>query len=259
MVLFTFPPQDYNFIGTNDWLTYLLTHEFRHVAQYAFLKQNFNQLVYWLWGDLALGAMMSLNIPAWLFEGDAVGTETALTQSGRGRIPYFSLLYKTNLLEHRAFSYAKQTLGSFRDPVPSCYEVGYYLTTHLQRKYGATVISDILQNTTMPRFFYTAVKHRTGKSLLKIYEEANQELKSLWQAQLQGLKLTPAQRLTKRRHTDCTDYTYPQLDEEGNVIALKSGIGTVTQFVRLDDQGRESLLLTPGVIKKEVGFSIGTA
>jgi hypothetical protein len=253
---FTFTPQSYKFTGTNDWLSLLSVHELRHVAQYALLKQNFNQLAYCIGGDLALGAMMNLNIPSWFFEGDAVGMETALTSSGRGRISSFECLYRTNLLERGSFSYAKQVLGSFKDFVSDPYKVGYYLTTHLRRKYGPTVLADIFQGTTLPRLFTTAVKKATGNSLLQIYEDTNQELKICWQKQLQGLKLTPAQRLTTRRNTDYTDYAYPQLDKEGNIVVLKSGIGTVAQFVRLDGQQRARKIFTPGYIYQDVGFSI---
>ena len=72
MILYTFPNQDYNFIGTNTWLELLLVHEFRHVVQYAKLKQNFNKQVYKLAGDLPLGAMIMFNVPFWLLEGDSL-------------------------------------------------------------------------------------------------------------------------------------------------------------------------------------------
>ena len=33
VILYTYPPGDYNFIGSNTWLELLLSHEFRHVVQ----------------------------------------------------------------------------------------------------------------------------------------------------------------------------------------------------------------------------------
>jgi len=253
---FTFPSQDYNLTGTNDWLSLLSVHEWRHVAQLAQLKQNFNQLAYWLGGDFFLGTMMALNIPLWFFEGDAVSIETALTSSGRGRIPSFDRLYRTNLLAHRRFSYAKQVLGSFKDPVPGHYSVGYHLTTHLRRKYGPAVLADIFQKTTLPKLFPTAIKNATGSNLSQIYEDTNQELKICWQKQLEGLKLTPAQRLTVRHNTDYTDYAYPQPDKGGSIVVLKSGIGTVARFVRLNGKQRVRKIFTPGCINQDVGFSV---
>jgi len=251
----SFPSPDHNLIGTNEWLDVLSVHEFRHVVQYACLTQNSNRLAYWLGGETLLGSMIFLNLPPWLLEGDAVGMETALTQSGRGRIPSFSLLYKTNLLVGRKFSYAKQTLGSFKDPVPDHYRVGYYVSTYLRRKYGAGVIEAILQKTTLPTLFSAAVKAVTHNTLSQIYEETNQTLKDYWQQQLEGLSLTQATSLHTRRTTDHTNYAYPQLDEQGDIVVLKSGIGTVAQFVKLDGKEHTQHLFTPGNIGERMGFS----
>jgi hypothetical protein len=194
---FTFPTQDYTLSHTNEWLNLLAIHEFRHVVQYALLNQGFNRFLYTLGGEQLLAIGTGFNIPAWVYEGDAVGTETVLTDGGRGRVPYFGILYKTNLLEKGGFSYQKQLLGSYKDPIPDHYRMGYYLTTHLRRNYGTHVLAEILTATTQPNFFHLAVKKVTGKSLLEIYQDTNQELKELWEQQLQGLKLTSLTRLNK--------------------------------------------------------------
>ncbi|HZI23573.1 MAG TPA: hypothetical protein VFD46_00765, partial [Chryseolinea sp.] len=51
---FTMPPQDYNFIGTNDWLNLLATHEYRHVVQYQHATRGFNKFIYYLFGATTL-------------------------------------------------------------------------------------------------------------------------------------------------------------------------------------------------------------
>ena len=252
----TFPSQYYNFIGTSDWLSLLAVHELRHVAQYAKLQQNFNQLASLLGGDYFLAGMSGLNIPKWFWEGDAVGTETALTRSGRGRMPGFSRLYRANLLARGGFGYYKQLFGSFKDQVPDEYRVGYYLTTYLRGKYGPSALANIFQRTTRPRLFYTTIKKVTGKSLLKIHEEANQELKTLWQEQLSGLRLTPATRLNTRNNADYTDYAFPQLGKDGEVTVLKSSADMVRQFVSIDGKQRTRKVWTPGSIDVDVGFSV---
>lgn len=252
----TFPSQDYDLLGTNDWLSLLAVHELRHVAQYARLQQNFNQLAYRLGGDYFLTAVPYLNIPKWFWEGDAVGTETALTRSGRGRMPGFARLYKASLLERGGFGYYQQLCGSFKDQIPDEYKLGYYLTTYLRRKYGPSVLANIFCKTTSPRLFYTTIKKITGKSLLQIHEEAKQELKTLWQEQLNDLRLTPATRLNSRNTTDYTDYAFPQLGKDGSVIVVKSGIDTVPQFVCIDGKQLIRKIRTPGNIDMHVGFSM---
>jgi hypothetical protein len=111
---YTMPPQDYNFLGTNDWLDQLAAHEYRHVVQYQQANSGFNRALYYAFGPATLAAMASTSVPKWLWEGDAVATETAFTHSGRGRIPNFGLLLRTNLQEGRVFNYNKQYLRSYK-------------------------------------------------------------------------------------------------------------------------------------------------
>jgi hypothetical protein len=99
---YAMPSQDYNFTGTNDWLDLLASHEYRHIVQYQHATRGFNKLFYYLFGAPTLAGMSSVAAPDWFWEGDAVATETAFTPSGRGKIPNFSLVFKTNLLEGRS-------------------------------------------------------------------------------------------------------------------------------------------------------------
>src|SRR5690242_12603226 len=78
---YTMPPQDYNFLGTNDWLNLLATHEYRHVVQYQHATRGFNKFLYYAFGNAAFTAMAQVSAPEWFWEGDAVATETAFTHS----------------------------------------------------------------------------------------------------------------------------------------------------------------------------------
>ena len=256
MMFDTFPTQNYNFTGSNDWLNTLATHEFRHAAQYATLQRNFNRLAYILGGELFLGGLIVINVPMWLLEGDAVDRETELTASGRGRIPYFFLQYKTNLLTHKKCSYEKQQWGSFKHPVSNHYRIGYLLVAHLRKNYGDTILTKIFKANTLLMPLPVAIKKITGRSIDQIYNDMNQVLQAHWRKQLEGLKLTKTTRLNPRSHADYIDYTYPQLDSKGRVIVLKSGIGTVTQFVALDHKKCAHKLLTPGDIDTTIRFSV---
>lgn len=77
---YTTPPQQFD---SQDWLNNLAVHELRHVAQFDKLTGGkahpFPEEVHLAW----FGA----SIPIWFFEGDAVSTETSLTNAGRGRQP----------------------------------------------------------------------------------------------------------------------------------------------------------------------------
>src|SRR5690606_7327779 len=115
---FTMPPQNYNFVSTNDWLNMLAAHEYRHIVQYRHASRGFNKLVFYLFGNPSFAGLAHAAAPDWFWEGDAVATETAFTHGGRGRIPHFALAFRTNLLEGRTFNYHKQYLRSYKHHIP---------------------------------------------------------------------------------------------------------------------------------------------
>ena len=109
---YTTPSQSFDF---QSWLNSLAIHEMRHVVQFDKLTGNLNAPFF---EQLAL-AIFGITLPAWFFEGDAVVTETALTDAGRGRIPEWSIALRANTLSGRRFSYSKNFLGSVRDFTPA--------------------------------------------------------------------------------------------------------------------------------------------
>ena len=258
---FTFPTQNYNFIGTNDWLDMLAVHELRHVVQYKRGFAGFSKAIYLLSGENLLNVFFSFALPPWCWEGDAVGIETALTHGGRGRIPYFSLLYRTNLLERGPFSYGKQVLRSYKHQVSSHYTIGYYLTTYLRRTYGSEVLAKVWERVTKyyPFLgtigFSIALKKETGKGLLQIYADASQALAMHWKQQLVGLPITPVQPVYQRKNQAYTDYLHPQVRSDGSVLVVKSGIGDIATFVTLNKNVKEKKIFIPGHMNPSKMFS----
>lgn len=258
---FTFPTQNYNFIGTNDWLDMLAIHELRHVVQYKRGFAGFSKAIYLLSGENLLNVIFNFAVHPWCWEGDAVGIETALTHGGRGRIPYFSLLYRTNLLERGPFSYSKQVLRSYKHQVSSYYTIGYYLTTYLRRTYGREVLAKVWERVTKyypflgPIGFSIALKKETGKGLLQIYADANQALAKRWQQQLIDLPITPVQPVYQRKNQAYTDYLHPQVRSDGSILVVKAGIGDIATFVTLDKNVNEKKIFIPGRMNASKIFS----
>lgn len=246
---YAMPSQDYNFIGTNDWLNLLTIHEYRHVVQYQHATRGFNRAIYYLFGSISLAGMAQAAAPSWFWEGDAVATETALTVSGRGKIPNFGLLMKTNLLEGRKFNYHKQHLRSYKHNIPDHYVLGYYMVNYLRRR---TNDPDIWAKITarswsvpfIPFAFSNAIKKETGLYVTDLYNEMADELASSWKKEIDGLRLTPFVRLNPRQNNAYTDYLYPQELNDGSILAMKKGIGDIEQFVLLKDG--EERIFTPG-------------
>lgn len=247
---YTMPPQDYTLLGTNDWINMLSMHEFRHVVQYDKSIMGFNKFIYYVLGENALGGMANLYVPAWFWEGDAVAIETALSKSGRGRIPAFDMAFRTNLLERGAFDYDKQHLRSFKHFVPNHYVTGYHMITHLRRHYDAGIWSRIVEHAWRSPFvtFSRAMKRETGKNVTENYRGMVNELDSLWSNQIDDLNISPAKAVITDKENTFTNYEFPQLLEDGRILALRSGIGDIDQFVAINSAGNVEILHTPGIV-----------
>jgi hypothetical protein len=252
---FTLPPQDYNFIGTNDWLNLLATHEFRHVVQYQHATRGFNKFIYYLFGSTTLAGFSQAAVPQWFWEGDAVATETAMTPSGRGRLPNFGLVFRTNLLEGRTFNYHKQYLRSYKHNIPDHYVLGYYMVSHLRRKsqdpeiwgkitarsWGAPII---------PFTFSNSIHNKTGRYVTTLFQETAADLKKEWQAEVDKLKPTLFETRNRRRSRAYTDYKYPQPMDNGSLLVMKRGIGDIEKFVVIDKNKDERKSFHAGICQR---------
>ena len=249
---YTMPAQDYNFIGTNDWLNLLMSHEYRHVVQYQHAIRGFNKVFYYLFGATTLAGMAQAAAPGWFWEGDAVVTETAFTPSGRGKIPNFGLVFKTNLLEGREFNYHKQYLRSYKHNIPNEYVLGFHMISYLRKR---TNDPDIWEKITarswsvpfIPFAFSNAIKKESGLYVTGLYREMVKDFKQEWQKELNDLTLTSFEKVNSRKSKAYTDYLYPQAMDDGSVLAMKQGIGDIERFVLLKD-GEEKKVFIPGYI-----------
>lgn len=263
---FTAPPQDPALLGTLNWLDLLAVHEYRHVVQYEKALQGYGRILYTLLGAQGLGFTAQIITPGWFLEGDAVGTETILTRSGRGRLPGFELNMRTNLLTRIPFSYAKAVGGSFRDNVPNHYELGYFLTTKLKRTYGPDAWSNALNRiyTQFPFYpfsFSNGLKQVTksgenpkGTRVDDLYTEAMADLVETWRKKRESLTITPAttypvlaEKATTPRPV-FTNYRNPQYLTDSTILCTKSGLGDIPQLVLLSRNGTEKRVYTQGLI-----------
>ncbi|WP_234734084.1 TolB-like translocation protein [Tellurirhabdus bombi] len=247
---FTTPPQAPFLSGTLNWLDQLALHEYRHVVQYEKGLTGISGVLYHLFGNATL-AGISIGMPDWFAEGDAVGAETVLSRSGRGRIPEFDMGFRANLLAGRRFSYPKAVAGSYRDNVPNHYVSGYFLTTKLKREHGADAWSKILTYyynfPFYPFSFSNAVKRTTGYRVETLYRRTIDELTEDWQNQQRELKLTEATPYATDQNRSFTNYRYPQFIDGKKIIALKSGLGDIEQLVLLSPDGSEQRLHFQGL------------
>ncbi len=240
---YAMPSQDNQFVGNNDWLNLLASHEYRHIVQFQNSITGFNKIVHTLFGQQFLAGLSFAAVPNWFWEGDAVATETAFTHAGRGRIPSFDLVFRTNLLEGRKFNYHKQYLRSYKHNIPNHYVLGYEMVSYLRKKTGnAHIWGDITHRAWsvpfIPFTFSSAIKKETGLYVRDLYNEMAASLKTQWINELSQLTLTPFEKVNIRESDTYTDYKYPQPLEDGSVLVQKSGIGNIEELIALQG-GRE--------------------
>ncbi len=240
---YSMAPQNYNFAGTNDWLDMLAVHEFRHIAQYDKSRTGFTKFVGYLLGEFTRNATASASVPSWYWEGDAVGIETALTHSGRGRFPNFSMAFRANLLEKGSFNYSKQYLRSFKDFIPSHYVLGYHFSTYINNEFGAKAMEDIVEKTWnvpfIPFSYSFAMQKATGKKMPDLYNQMMGDLKGKWETQIERETFTNYQTHISRATPRFTNYMYPQPIDGGGILALKSGLDDIPQFVSINPSTKE--------------------
>ncbi len=257
---FAMPTQDYNFTGSNDWLNLLAIHEYRHIVQYQNAITGFNKVFNYAFGTGTMAAMASAAAPQWFWEGDAVLTETAFSNNGRGKIPAFSLQFRTNLLTGRKFNYHKQYLRSYNDFIPNHYVFGYQFTSYLREKTNDPMIWGKIATTSwrvpfIPFRFSSSIKKHTGKYVVDVYKEMADTLAQRWQNQIDTLQLTPYKKVSPGV-SSFTNYSYPVELEGGRIVALKSGLADFEQLVTLKDKV-EQVHYVPGIIN-DGGFLSAT-
>jgi hypothetical protein len=239
---FTTPPQQFD---SQDWLNNLAVHELRHVAQFDKLTGGsahpFPELVYFAW----FGA----SLPIWFFEGDAVTTETALTNAGRGRQPSWIMPYRASLLEGKNFSYSKASFGSNKDITPGYYQLGYLISSNIRKEQGKnifdSVLTDMRKRPLRPYPFSNTLKKLTGKGSHQWFEQTTAVLKKRWTAQAQSFPSENYTSLTKPARY-ATNYFLPVKLDDNRILTLKQSKTEVSHLAIIDSNGKETHLLNIG-------------
>ena len=250
----------YQRIYAQDWLEQLAIHEFRHVVQMDKIQQEMPAILKAIFGEQAAAAVVGVYMPLWFMEGDAVMTETALTETGRGRNPNFLMENKAQVLEKGKFSYDKASLGSYNDYVPDRYKFGWWFAGGIREKYGSEIWANVMNRVAKAPLSINPVnavlKKETGKTKEQLYEELFSEYKTNWQNELDSLKLTKHHSLTVD-NGEYNSYSYTTKLGNGQVVAYKQSRTDIGRIVTVAN-GAEQILYTPGTILDESFSAKGT-
>jgi hypothetical protein len=251
MELFTPPHQD---IYAQDWLEQLALHEFRHVVQVDKVASHVPFFVKALLGEQGIALITGLYLPFWFLEGDAVVAETALSTSGRGRLPSFLMEEKAQVVNKGVFSFEKAYLGSYKDYVPDHYKLGYFLVGESRAKFGNNMWSKAIETLARKPFSINpvekVVKQSTGLNQRDLYASIFNGLQDEWLREDHSYIPGNYNAVTAPL-TEYTNYRYNHFLKTGEMISLKSGFEQIPAFIRIDEKGNEKVITIPGQIFEE--------
>ena len=241
---FTTPPQEFDY---QDWLNSLAVHELRHVVQFDKLTGGLKAPFF---ETLAL-TIFGITLPAWFYEGDAVGIETSLTNAGRGRQPEWDITFRTNTLTNLKYSYSKDFIGSIKDLTPGYYQLGYFMTTKLRRDNGPGIMDSLFSrisgNYLRPYNLSNSIRKYTGMNTEQLHHATVLELQKLWQEQLIKIKAVDYPILNSRNNGKPAHYLLPALMPSGDIITLRKSLDKVPAFITIDTNGVENEILKIGL------------
>ncbi|CAL1517321.1 hypothetical protein [Chitinophaga sp. MM2321] len=243
-------PSSYD-LGSLNWIEQLSLHEYRHVLQNMNFRQGVSKVFSYLGGELGQAAVTNIAVPNWFWEGDAVINETIFSPQGRGRLPAFFDGFRGLSLAGKQYGYMKIRNGSYIDFIPDHYPLGYLMTTYGRTHFGNDFWKDVTSDAVRYRgIFYPfsqSLKKRTGKNVTAFYQAMLQEYQPLWNKYASRSDTTPAVPLTAVARP-VTNYKYVYAAGENEWIVLKDAYNKVPGIFRLHANGREELLVRPGIV-----------
>ena len=248
------PFQNHQVVGTSDWLDELAIHEYRHALQFSNANQGATKVFHVLQGQGGWAGAMFLSVPNWYLEGDAVVSETVLSNSGRGRTPAFFKEQRALLLNGIDYSYMKARNGSYKDIVPSHYPLGYAITNYGRNHFGQDVWKDILADAGSYRTiiypFSGAMNIHTGMRAPEMYKAAYKELKDQWSEELSELELTTHIPITTKQ-TTVTNHQFARFMNDGNLVYVNSSFKKTPAVYKVAGDGKPEKLT-------DIGISVNT-
>lgn len=246
---FLSPPQTFRRLGSTQWGNLLALHEYRHVLQFANAKVGASKVGHWLFGEVGWASFASFSLPNWYWEGDAILSETLLSKSGRGRLPYFTLGQRSIAQAQKSYRYHKIRNGSFKDWVPDHYAWGYTLLSHLQNEKGAEVLPKVMKEAAAyDKIIYPfsrSLKANSAYTTKSLYKAAWNSAKTHWGKQIKDRPFTPHKTIKEAKDRLPTFYYYPQLNDEGELIVWKQSYQKTDEIIQLIE-GKEKLIAKPG-------------
>ncbi len=233
---YTTPSQEASLQSTNDWLNLLAIHETRHIYQNELATTGISRIFKLFWGSNGQALYSNLMIPNWLWEGDAIETETRLNnQIGRGNIPQFSNTLNAYLWQYGVPNYSKLMSRNFKENMPNHYVFGQFITHKLTSNNGFKEIGSLWQNTLNKPGIFSFSNQVKKKFGLQI----DQYVEQILQKQLDTLRQKDVDSsytiISPKIKSGFTSYDYPQNMGNGKVVTIKSSFQDIPSLVEIEN------------------------
>jgi hypothetical protein len=251
--LFPTPSQE---TYAQEWIEQLATHELRHHVQIDKIETELPAIFKILLGEQAASIVIGAYLPFWFLEGDAVVTETALSPTGRGRVPSFTMELKAQADEKGIYSFDKAYLGSYKDYIPDYYQLGYQMVSNIRNQNGGEVWGKVLHHIAKNPLGFNSLskglKLATGKNQDEHYREIMNNLKNTNPFKLNNQEdaILSGRRMVGPSN-EYISYRYPHFLNDSSVVALKTSLGHIQALVLIDKNQNERKLFSPGFILEE--------
>ena len=238
---------------SQEWFQQIAIHEYVHVLQISSMHTGLTKFLHSLFGEQITVGIFGLYVPYWFIEGDAVASETALSDAGRGRDPNFEMELRAQLLEIGPYSLEKANLGSYEDFTTDRYHLGYYLVGQGKAAFGRDMwilpLEKVGKYPLMIVPFSRGIKYQTQMNKKPFYEWSLKELTKKWSVQLAKTKADNYTNLSNQK--TFTNYSNNAYMSNGHVFSLEENYHDIGKFVRFDSKGNKSHILTPGYYMKD--------
>lgn len=209
-------------VGTEEWLRYVLLHEYTHVLQMDMATERL-LLLRSIFGKMPLIAHPNSAMPLWLLEGYAIYQETKHTTGGRASGSVYDMYMRAALLEGRIPSLGDASGAYTLDEWPQGtipYLFGSGFTTYLAERFGDDIIANVSWESASNPFtdIGRIVAKVTGVDLECLWEDWLLELRQYYveqAGQISAQGLTLAQKLTNHGYR----VGHPKYSPDGKDIA----------------------------------------
>jgi hypothetical protein len=229
----------------------LAIHELTHVFQMESLNSGFSKVMSLIVGEQFTGIIASL-LPLWFFEGQAVFSESVLTESGRGRNPSFQKQFKALTVDNKSiYKYDKIANGSFRDFIPNHYQSGFQMVTWAMAEYDLHIWNKVLKNTAEQPFTINPVNisltRSAGLTKKKLYEETFDTLKTIWTKDVTKENPISYEIINPAKRGKFINYYSPVVAGNDSLFAIKTSLSDPPSIVLIDPSNQtEKKIHIPG-------------